>query len=193
MMMRLLLASSSVYRRQLLQQLGIPFDYAAPNIDETQLQDETPQDYVKRLAIAKAQALRQQFPMHWIIGSDQCCVVNGQITGKPLTVERAIAQLSLCNGRSVEFFTGLSLLSPEGEVLSLVEPFTVHFRELTLEEITRYIEREQPLDCAGSFKVEGLGIHLFKQLQGRDPNALIGLPLIGLLDLMREAGIKPLG
>ncbi|MEN9464946.1 MAG: hypothetical protein RL217_1127 [Pseudomonadota bacterium] len=190
--MQLLLASSSPYRRQLLSQLKLPFVYAAPDIDESPQACETPEHYVKRLAIIKAQALRGQFPEHWIIGSDQCCLVNGKITGKPLTIERAIAQLQASSGQKVRFLTGLCVLAPDGSWQSIVEEFAVHFRQLTHEEIALYVQAEQPLDCAGSFKVEGLGIHLFERLEGRDPNTLIGLPLLALLDMLRAAGFSPL-
>ncbi len=190
--MQLLLASSSPYRRQLLSQLKLPFVYAAPDIDESPNASETPEHYVERLAIAKAQALRVRYPAHWIIGSDQCCLVNGKITGKPLTSERAIAQLQASSGQKVRFLTGLCVLAPDGAWQSTVEEFAVHFRPLTDEEIALYVQAEQPLDCAGSFKVEGLGIHLFERLEGRDPNTLIGLPLLALLDMLRAAGFSPL-
>jgi MAF protein len=191
--MKLLLASSSPYRRQLLQQLQLPFDYLAPDIDESPLIDESPRAYVKRLAQAKATALVDSHPRHWIIGSDQTCVVNGEIVGKPGNRERAIAQLQACSGQCVDFYTGLALYRPEdGRCFSLVEPFTVHFRSLSHEEIEHYVDLEQPFDCAGSFKVEGLGIHLFENLEGRDYNSLIGLPLIALCNLMRQAGLSPL-
>lgn len=190
--MKLLLASSSRYRRELLQRLRIPFDWAAPDIDESAYANENPQQYVERLAIEKAQALQAQFPDHWIIGSDQSCVINQQIVGKPHSSEKAIAQLSACSGKTVSFYTGLCLLAPDGSYQSLVEPFHVHFRELSAEEIKTYIELEQPLDCAGSFKVEGLGINLFERLEGRDSNSLVGLPLIALLDMLRAAGFNPL-
>lgn len=190
--MQLLLASSSSYRRELLSRLRIPFDWAAPDIDESALPGEAPADYVQRLACAKAQALRAQFPQHWIIGSDQACVINGTITSKPGTVAKAVAQLQQCSGKTVQFFTGLCLLAPDGQEYCLMEPFAVQFRDLSDAEIRRYVALEQPLDCAGSFKVEGLGINLFAALHGRDPNSLIGLPLIGLLELLRAAGFEPL-
>ena len=191
--MKLLLASSSPYRRQLLQQLRLPFEHASPNIDETPIPDESPRDYVERLAQSKATALVDTYPRHWIIGSDQTCVVNGQIVGKPGNRERAIAQLQACAGEAVDFYTGLALYRPDdGRCFSLVEPFTVQFRALSTEEIEHYVDLEQPFDCAGSFKVEGLGIHLFESLEGRDYNSLIGLPLIALLDLFRKAGLSPL-
>lgn len=191
--MKLLLASSSKYRRALLQQFGLPFDWASPDIDETPLDGESPEQLTARLALAKAQALAVQWPEHWIIGSDQVCVVNGQITGKPHTVEKAVAQLQACSGQRISFLTGLALVHPaSGFVRVMVEPFYVQFRTLSDEEIRAYVALEQPLDCAGSFKVEGAGIQLFDRLEGRDFNSLIGLPMIALCDLLREAGINPL-
>ena len=190
--MKLLLASSSPYRRELLGRLRIPFDHASPDIDESPLPDEKPDAYVVRLAREKAAALSASWPGYWIIGSDQACVINQQICSKPGTEENAIAQLTAASGQSVSFLTGLCLRSPDGDEFTLCEPFCVHFRELTPQEITRYIALEQPLDCAGSFRVEGLGITLFEKLDGRDINSLVGLPLIGLCELMRAAGFNPL-
>lgn len=190
---KLLLASSSPFRCQILNKLRIPFTCASPDIDETPLAGEKPQQYVERLAIEKAQALASEYPEHWIIGSDQTSVLDGYIRGKPLTRENAIQQLQQSSGKAVQFYTGLCLLhAASGQCFSLVEPFSVYFRELTQTEIVRYIELEQPLQCAGSFMVEGLGINLFEKLDGRDENSLIGLPLIGLLELMRKAGLDPL-
>jgi MAF protein len=197
----LLLASSSIYRQQLLSKLQLPFDCASPDIDESVLQDEHPSDYVKRLAIEKAKALQNDFPDHIIIGSDQCAVleinsgvnVQQQILGKPHTIEKAVKQLMDCSGKHITFLTGLSCFnSKTQQTLAIVEPFSVHFRELTEAQIRRYIEQEMPLDCAGSFKSEGLGIRLFSKLEGRDPNSLIGLPLIALVDLLQEMGIEVL-
>lgn len=191
---KLLLASSSPFRRQILNKLRIPFTCASPDIDETPLSAETPQQYVERLAIEKAQALANQYPDHWIIGSDQTSVLDGEIRGKPLTRDNAIRQLQQSSAKHVQFYTGLCLLNAaSGQYVSMIEPFSVHFRELSTTEIERYIDLEQPLNCAGSFMVEGLGINLFEKLEGRDENSLIGLPLIGLLELMRKAGLEPLG
>lgn len=191
---KLLLASSSPFRRQILNKLRIPFTCATPDIDETPLSAETPQQYVERLAIEKAQALANQYPEHWIIGSDQTSVLDGEIRGKPLTRDKAIRQLQQSSAKHVQFYTGLCLLNAaSGQYVSMIEPFSVHFRELSTTEIERYIDLEQPLNCAGSFMVEGLGINLFEKLEGRDENSLIGLPLIGLLELMRKAGLEPLG
>ncbi|NLC09540.1 MAG: septum formation inhibitor Maf [Gammaproteobacteria bacterium] len=186
----LVLASSSVYRRELLQRLQLPFTSCSPNIDERPLADETPQMLVQRLAVAKARALRAQFLQHLIIGSDQVAVLDGQILGKPSTAAAAIAQLTAASGRSVTFYTGLCLLdSASGTIQVDCVPFTVHFRTLSPEQVSRYIEREQPLDCAGSFKSEGLGISLFRATEGEDATSLIGLPLIRLCDMLSKAGI----
>jgi MAF protein len=193
----LLLASSSLYRQQLLAKLQLPFDCASPDIDESLLVNETAHNYVQRLAIEKAKALKDQFPNHIIIGSDQCAIleVNGQqkILGKPHTIENAVKQLTDCSGKKVTFLTGLCCFNSESQqTLALVEPFSVHFRQLTEAQIRRYIEQEMPLDCAGSFKSEGLGIRLFSALEGRDPNSLIGLPLIALVDLLEKMGVEVL-
>lgn len=188
-----LLASSSPYRAALMQRLGLPFTTASPDVDETPLVNESPQQYVERLAINKAEALADKYPQHWIIGSDQACVINGDICGKPETKEKALAQLQAAQGKRITFFTGLCLYQPKSkQKLSIVEPFHVYFRSLSDDELKIYIELEQPLDCAGSFKMEGLGINLFSHFEGRDGNSLMGLPLMGLCDLMREAGLNPL-
>ncbi|MFT3931371.1 MAG: nucleoside triphosphate pyrophosphatase [Spongiibacteraceae bacterium] len=189
-MLSIILASSSLYRRRLLEQLGLTFDWASPDIDETPLPAETPEQLVHRLAHTKAQALATRFPQHWIIGSDQAASFNNRILGKPGTIDNARQQLRDCRGQRVEFLTGLCLLnSHSGESKTIVERFSVVFRELTDAQIDRYLQREQPFDCAGSFKVEGLGIALFERLEGDDPNALIGLPLIRLVTLLKDAGI----
>lgn len=197
MSLPLLLASSSVYRKQLLQKLQLPFECSSPDIDESVLENEEPQAYVERLAIEKAKALSINFPNHLIIGSDQCAVLqtNGeqQILGKPHNIEKAVNQLSQASGQSVTFLTGLCVYNSRSKkCLSLVEPFIVHFRDLTESQIRRYIEQEMPLDCAGSFKSEGMGIRLFSALEGRDPNSLIGLPLIALVDLLEQQGVEVL-
>lgn len=188
----LLLASSSPYRAEMLAKLRIPFTQAAPDIDETPRTNETPSDYVLRLSVEKARALQAEHPEHWIIGSDQTCVVDGKPVGKAGQSDKAVAQLKQVQGRKITFLTGLCLLSPQGREYTLVEPFEVHFHDLSEGVLKRYVEIEQPLDCAGSFKVEGLGITLFSALSGRDTNSLVGLPLIGLCELMREAGLEPL-
>ena len=189
----LVLASTSSYRAALLKQTGLPFIQAAPDTDETPEINEAPDAYVLRLAEAKARSLANQYPDQWIIGSDQTCVLDGQITGKPGNFENAVTQLTQASGKTVQFLTGLCLMNAQQKIcLTLCEPFSVVFRDLSTNEIEHYLLAETPYDCAGSFRVEGLGIQLFKKLEGRDPNALIGLPLIGLFDLMREAGLNPL-
>ncbi|WP_068978565.1 Maf family protein [Aeromonas sp. EERV15] len=186
----LTLASTSRYRKALLEKLGLPFDCAAPDVDERPLAEESAQALVARLARAKAQAIADGRDHGLIIGSDQVCVCDGRILGKPDTIDNAIAQLMAAQGRSVTFYTGLCVLdAATGQAHQLVEPFTVHFRTLDEAAIRRYVEAELPLDCAGSFKCEGMGIVLFKGLEGRDPNALIGLPLIGLIELLASHGI----
>lgn len=189
----IVLASSSLYRRKLLEQLGLPFQWASPALDESAQPGETAEALVERLACAKAQALAEHYPAHWIIGADQAASLDGQILGKPGNLENARRQLQACSGRRAEFLTGLCLLnSATGTASTIVEPFAVVFRKLRPEQIDRYLRREQPFDCAGSFKVEGLGIALFERLEGNDPNTLIGLPLIQLTTLLLRAGIDVL-
>lgn len=189
----ILLASTSPFRQALLHKLGLAFITAAPEVDESPQPHETAEALVTRLAVAKAQALAKTYPSHWIIGSDQVCVLDGLITGKPHTAENARAQLRAASGKAITFYTGLALFHPaSGRLLHCCEPFVVHFRSLNDAEIAGYVEKEQPLQCAGSFKSEGLGICLFERLEGRDPNALIGLPLIALNEMLQQAGINPL-
>ncbi|ECC3871074.1 septum formation inhibitor Maf [Salmonella enterica] len=192
-MPRLILASTSPWRRALLEKLTIPFECAAPEVDETPIQGEAPRQLVLRLAQAKAQSLAHRYPAHLIIGSDQICVLDGEITGKPLTEENARQQLLKARGNIVTFYTGLALYnSATGHLQTEVEPFDVHFRHLSETEIEDYVRKERPLHCAGSFKNEGLGIALFERLEGRDPNTLIGLPLIALCQMLRREEMNPL-
>lgn len=187
----LYLASTSKYRQALLQKLTPHFTCIAPKTDESALPDELPEQLVERLAIKKAAAVATQLRSGLVIGSDQVAVFNGAAVGKPLTEKNAQQQLAQFSGKAVTFLTGLALYNAAtGQVQSLVEPYTVHFRELSPAEISAYIKREQPLDCAGSFKSEGLGISLFTKLVGDDPNSLIGLPLIKLLELLRNEGVN---
>lgn len=189
----ILLASTSPFRQALLHKLGLPFITAAPEVDESPQPDENAEALVTRLAVAKAQALAKTYPRHWIIGSDQVCVLDGAIAGKPHTAENARAQLRVASGKAITFYTGLALFHPASRtLLHCCEPFVVHFRTLTDAEISGYVEKEQPLQCAGSFKSEGLGICLFDRLEGRDPNTLVGLPLIALNEMLQQAGINPL-
>lgn len=189
----IVLASSSPYRRALLEKLGLPFISASPSIDETPIAGETPQALVARLAAEKTLALASYYLNSWIIGSDQVAHLDGAILGKPGNKENAFAQLRACSGRRVEFLTGLCLLDcASGHSQTIVEPFAVVFRKLSDAQINHYLDKEQPFDCAGSFKSEGLGIALFERLEGDDPNALIGLPLIRLVTLLQQAGIAVL-
>lgn len=192
-MPQLILASTSPWRRALLEKLAIPFECAAPEVDETPLPGEAPRHLVSRLAQQKAQSLAHHYPAHLIIGSDQICVLDGEITGKPLTEENARQQLLKARGNIVTFYTGLALYnSATGHLQTEVEPFDVHFRHLSEAEIDDYLRKERPLHCAGSFKSEGLGIALFERLEGRDPNTLIGLPLIALCQMLRREEMNPL-
>lgn len=187
------LASTSPYRQQLLQKTGLQFTTAAPNIDESALPNETPEALVQRLALAKAKKVAESLDAGFVIGSDQVAVFGQDILGKPHTAANAIKQLQRFSGHKVTFLTGLALFDATDQSYQLCcEPFHVHFRQLSDHEIKRYVELEQPLDCAGSFKSEGLGICLFEKLQGDDPNSLIGLPLIRLLAMLRQHGISPL-
>lgn len=192
-MPNLVLASTSPYRRMLLEKLGFPFECAAPDVDETPQPGESPRHLVTRLAKEKAQSLAARYPAHLIIGSDQVCVLDGEITGKPHTEENACQQLLRARGSIVTFYTGLALYnSASGHLQTECEPFDVHFRHLSEQEITDYVRREHPLNCAGSFKSEGLGIALFDKLDGRDPNTLVGLPLIALCQMLRREECNPL-
>lgn len=191
--MQLVLASSSRYRRALLEQLRLPFICASPNVDECPQPHETVTALVARLALAKARALAATFPEALIIGSDQACALDGHILGKPGHAQGAIAQLRACRGRRVTFHTGLVLFDARTASLQeSVDTYSVQFRDLADAEIARYVELEQPFDCAGSFRVEGLGITLFSALEGKDFNSLIGLPLLSLCEMLRKAGLNPL-
>jgi len=185
---RLILASTSPYRRELLARLGLAFDIAAPDVDETPLAGETPQALAKRLAAAKAAAIAAKHPDAWVIGSDQVAVLGETALGKPGTRAVALAQLSAMSGRSVEFLTAISLMHADGRQLDAFDVTMVRLRPLGEDEIARYVDAEQPFDCAGSFKSEGLGIALFDSIQSQDPTALIGLPLIATARLLRQAG-----
>lgn len=189
----LVLASTSPFRHELLSRLGLEFATAAPECDETRLANEPPAELVQRLAEAKARAVAPQFPGALIIGSDQVACLDDQVLGKPGTRERALAQLRQASGRSVVFATGLCLYDAHSDQAQVCcEPYQVQFRVLSKAEIAGYVDREQPLGCAGSFKAEGLGIALFERLEGADPTSLIGLPLIRLCELLRGAGVDPL-
>jgi MAF protein len=187
---RLVLASTSPFRRELLRRLGLPFEVAAPAVDEARLPGEPPEALVLRLSEDKARAVAAQLGDALVIGSDQVAVIDEEVLGKPGDRDRAIAQLARASGRRVTFLTGLSLVdAASGRARTLCEPFHVHFRVLSAEQIARYVDREQPFNCAGSFKSEGYGITLFERLEGGDPNALIGLPLIRLVALLGLEGV----
>lgn len=191
--MKLILASSSLYRRELLSRLMIPFEVVIPDVDETARPGETPEQLVERLAIAKAQAVAAHQPDALIIGSDQVAVHDRQIVGKPLTHERAVAQLKTASGKAVSLYTGLALVnSASGRVQSEVVPFRVVFRPLSDRQIENYLRKEQPYHCAGSVKSEGLGAALLERFEGDDPATLIGLPLIRLVRMLENEGLDVL-
>lgn len=190
---RLVLASTSPYRRELLNRLGLAFETAAPEVDESSRADEAPEALVRRLAEAKARAVAGRYPGALIIGSDQVAVIDGEILGKPGAHDAAVAQLQRLSGHKVTFLTGLCLLnSATGRAQLDMIPFHVVFRTLNDRMIERYLAREQPYNCAGSFKSEGLGIVLFERLEGDDPTALIGLPLIRLSRMLEAEGLSVL-
>lgn len=188
---RIILASGSIYRRQLLSKLQVDFDWQSPDVDETVQAGETPETLVKRLSISKARAVAAQYTHSnsLVIGSDQVAVLNGQILGKPLHHARAVEQLQQCSGESVAFLTGLCVIDCKTDaVVYSTELFTVTFRELSPAQIENYLLSDKPYDCAGSFKAEGLGVALFSRMEGKDPNSLIGLPLIQLVNFLEAFG-----
>jgi septum formation protein len=184
----LVLGSTSRYRRELLSRLGLAFDCAAPGVDETPGLDESPFDLVVRLARAKAAAVARARPRSCVIGSDQLAEFDGRVLGKPGTPDGACKQLAAMAGRDVGFLTAVCVMRGEHEVGLHVDRTMVRFRALSSAEIERYVAAEQPLDCAGSFKSEGLGITLFDAIETQDPTALVGLPLIAAARLLRDAG-----
>ncbi|MDN4503348.1 Maf family protein [Alteromonadaceae bacterium BrNp21-10] len=188
--MKIVLASTSPFRKSLLEKLCIPFTTANPKVDETPLPSESAPQLVERLAMAKAKAVAEELQQGWVIGSDQVAVIDHCILGKPKTHDNAIAQLRQCSSNKVTFYTGLCLYNAATNTSqSLVDTFSVHFKELSDYQIERYLLSEQPYNCAGSFKSEGLGIALFERLEGKDPNTLVGLPLIDLIALFKQQGI----
>jgi len=189
--MQLILASTSPFRKTVLEKLGLPFSTVAPKVDETPQPNETPLQLVERLAKAKAQAVADKTKTGLIIGSDQVAVIDGKIIGKPGTHDKAVLQLQQASGKQIRFLTGLALINAaNGKVQSEVVPFDVVFRQLTQLQIENYLLKEQPYNSAGSFKSEGLGIALFERLEGEDPNTLVGLPLIRLIKMLQEEGIS---
>ncbi|MGE3863882.1 MAG: Maf family nucleotide pyrophosphatase, partial [Burkholderiaceae bacterium] len=190
----LILASTSRYRRELLQRLRLPFSVESPQVDETALPGETPSQLALRLAAAKARAVAQRHPTALVIGSDQAATLDDRLAiGKPGSHENAVAQLRAASGRTLRFFTAVSLQRQDDgfEATELVET-RVRFRRLDEAEIERYLRLEQPYDCAGAAKAEGLGIALLEAIDGDDPTAIIGLPLIALGRMLRQAGCSPL-
>ena len=187
------LASSSRYRRELLERLGIPFVVDAPDIDETPLPNETVDALVRRLAIAKARAVAARRPGAVVIGSDQAASFEGRILGKPGTAQAAVTQLMAFSGRRVDFLTGVAVLhSPSDRVTTHIDETHAHFRKLGTDEVERYVQRDQPLDCAGGIRFEGTGALLLTAVETRDPSAAIGLPLIELGAMLRAVGVDPL-
>lgn len=192
MLPTLVLASSSPWRRAILDKLGLPYRTKHPDIDETPLPGETAEALVSRLAEAKARAVAPTYKDALVIGSDQVAVLDDQIIGKPGTHDRAAEQLRAASGRSISFLTGLCLLNTAtGATQIEVVPFHVHFRTLSDELIEAYLQHEQPYNCAGSFRSEGAGIVLFDRLEGDDPNTLVGLPLIRLSRMLEAEGVSP--
>ena len=190
---RIILASSSSYRKHLLERLLLPFESVSPAIDETPLATETPAQTAERLALMKARALKDNFPNAFIIGSDQTAACKQRLLGKPGCERAAIEQLSDCSGKVVTFYTGLCLYDSARDQYQIdTVSYQVKFLPLSASQITSYIKKEQPLDCAGSFKAEALGSALFESQTGSDPTALIGLPLIRLCAMLRQVGIEPL-
>lgn len=193
MTQKLILASTSPYRRELLSRLGLPFEVANPQTDESAHPGEPPEALALRLSEAKARAVAADWPDALIIGSDQVATVDGKIYGKPGTHERAVQQLRELSGKTVNFFTGLCLLDARtGQAEVRGVPTLVTFRNLSNDEIENYLRREPAYNCAGSAKSEGLGIALLSSMRGDDPNALVGLPLIALCDLLRNRGVSVL-
>ena len=193
--LQLILASGSQYKQCVLSKLGIPFNCFSPDIDESQRLNESPENLVSRLACAKAEKAYLELSKHgktepfYVIGVDQVAVHNNNIIGKSGSIEVAIQQLSEFSGHKVTFATGVCLLNHQGRHEVIVEPYEVEFKNLSQNQIIQYVQAEMPLDCAGSFKCEGQGILLFTALCGRDPNALIGMPLIALQELFSKFGV----
>jgi septum formation protein len=186
----LVLGSTSPFRRALLDKLQLPFTCSAPDVDESPLPGEQPEALVTRLSEAKALAVAAAHPDTLVIGSDQVACIDGEVLGKPGNRDNAIAQLQQASGKVVTFYTGLCLYNTASHHAQIsCEVFRIHFRVLSLEQITRYVDAEQPFNCAGSIKSEGYGITLFERMEGDDPNILIGLPLIRLVQMLGNEGI----
>jgi septum formation protein len=189
--MNIVLGSTSPYRKALLERLHLDFVCAAPDIDESPFTNEDVEKMVVRLSVAKARAIAGMHPQSLIIGSDQSAVLNGEKLSKPGNFDNAVRQLTRASGQKITFHTGLCLLNTEtGNIQSACVPYTVAFRTLTADVIANYLRKEQPYNCAGSFRSEGLGIALFERFEGDDPNALIGLPLIRLVGFLENEGVS---
>jgi septum formation protein len=188
----MILASTSPYRQTLLRRLGLAFEIHAPQVEEKALPGESPAAQAGRLAIEKARDVAASYPGCIVIGSDQVASLDGEAIGKPGDFNGARRQLQQSSGKSLTFYTGLCVIGADGSEHNRVTPFQVRFRRLGDAEIDRYLKLEEPYDCAGSFKWEGLGISLFETLSGDDPTALEGLPLIALCDILGELGVHPL-
>ena len=190
----IVLGSTSPFRKDLMEKLKIEFTTESPDIDETRLENETPEAMVRRLSVEKARKVAESYPSNsnaLIIGSDQCAVLDGEVMGKPGNHDNAFSQLQKSSGKQVTFYTGLCLLDTKTDKYQLdCIPFYVTFRDLSEDEINHYLYLDEPYNCAGSFKSEGLGITLFSKMQGDDPSSLIGLPLIRLCDMLRQHGIS---
>lgn len=191
--MNIILASTSLSRKKILEKFLMPFECIAPDCDETPLANESALELVLRLSQIKAQSVALRYPHHLVIGSDQVGVLDGQIIGKPHTIDKAIEQLHQSSGRTVNFYTGLCVIHEHTQqITTICEPFKVKFRTLSSAEIESYVLKELPLHCAGSFKCDELGITLFDELEGDDINTLVGLPLIKLNKIMINMGFNPL-
>lgn len=190
---KLVLASSSPFRKELLRKIHSTFDTASPNIDETSKLNETPLELSKRLSLEKANELVLDFPDHIIIGSDQVAMLDDVQLTKPGGFDNAVLQLTRSSGKTINFYTSLSVLnSKTGKSITDTDICRVHMKTLSLKEIQNYVERDKPYGCAAAFKSEGLGIALFKKIEGEDPNALVGLPLIKLTNILTKMGINTL-
>ena len=191
--MQLILASSSPARAQVLSKLAIPFEQISPDVDETALSGESPQQLVERLAIAKASKVAERYDTAFVIGADQVAMIDGQPVGKPHTAERAIEQLLQVSGKAITFYSGMCLIDTQNNhIQSCLEPYTIHFADFDRQMAATYVEKDNPLQCAGSFRSEGLGIVLTERYEGNDPNTIIGLPLIRLLKMFRACGVNVL-
>lgn len=191
--MRLVLASTSPYRRELLSRLGVPFEVAAPDVDETPLAGESPDDTAQRLSVLKAQAVAEQFPDALIIGSDQVALLEGRQLGKPGTHEKAAAQLRAMRGKALEFHTALTLLNAAtGRTQTANVPVRLVMRDYSDAQIEAYLRKDQPYNCCGSARSESLGIALIARYETEDPNALVGLPLIKLTEMLANEGLDVL-